>query len=102
MPNKDASTYEVSRAVARLKAGIVALLFAAIAGFGVFAMTAWLLLKGGENVGAHLELLGQYFIGYSVTWKGAFIGMLYGALCGGIAGWIIGMVYNRIVGVRHQ
>jgi hypothetical protein len=99
---KHDAEHEVSLAVARLKAGILALLFGLFGGIGLFAMTAWLLLKGGPNVGQHLQLLGQYFIGYSVTWPGAFIGMIYGALVGGIIGWSIGTLYNRIVGIRQR
>jgi len=90
---------EVSRAIARMKAGILAFIFAIIGGGGLFVMTAWLLLKGGPQVGKTLNLLGHFFIGYEVTWLGAFVGLFYGALTGGIIGWCIGMVYNRIVGI---
>jgi hypothetical protein len=65
-------------------------------------MTVWLLIKGGENVGLHLQLLGHYFIGYSVSWKGSFVGLFYGAGVGWIVGWTIGIVYNRIVDIRRN
>ena len=67
-----------------------------IGGACLFLMTAWLLIKGGENTGQHLTLLNQYFWGYSVTWPGAFIGFLYGAFVSAIAGFLIGYLYNRI------
>ena len=51
-----------------------------IGGGGLFLMTAWLLLKGGPHVGQHLQLLSQYFIGYSVTWWGSIVGFAWGAL----------------------
>ena len=35
-----------------------------IAGGGLFLATNWLVLKGGEPVGPHLALLGQFFTGY--------------------------------------
>jgi hypothetical protein len=92
---------EVSRAIARIQTGVLTIVFAALCGSGLFLMTAWLVLKDGPNVGAHLQLLGQYFPGYSVTWTGSVIGFLYGALVGGAAGWAIGTIYNRIVGIRH-
>jgi ABC-type dipeptide/oligopeptide/nickel transport system permease subunit len=63
-------------------------------------MTAWLIIKDGVMVGLHLQLLDNYFIGYSVTWTGAVIGFFYGALSGAIIGWTIGKVYNRIAGLR--
>lgn len=93
---------EVSRAIARIQAGVLAVVCAVIGGVGLFAVTAWLLLKGGPRVGEHLQLLGHYFIGYSVTWKGSVVGFFYGALTGGIVGWSIATVYNRIVGIRQR
>ncbi len=90
---------EVSRAIARMKAGVLAIIFAMLGGGGLFVMTAWLIIKGGPQVGKTLNLLGHFFIGYSVSWPGAFVGLLYGAVTGGIVGWCIGMVYNRIVGI---
>jgi len=68
----------------------------------LFVMTVWLLIKGGEHVGPHLELLGQYFIGYSVTWTGSVIGLFYGAVFGGICGWLIGMIYHLLVTIRKS
>ncbi len=100
MSTTDEDEREVVRAVARLHAGALARVGALIGGVGVFVMTAWLLVKGGPNVGAHLQLLNQYFYGYSVTWAGCFVGLLYGALAGAAVGWCIGAVYNLVVGVR--
>jgi hypothetical protein len=91
---------ELSRAVVRIQAGVLAVVGAVIGGGAVFTMTVWLLLKGGPNVGAHLQLLGQYFIGYSVTWGGSVIGLLYGALIGGGLGWTLGTIYNKVVSLR--
>jgi len=91
---------ELGKAVARIQTKVLALVFALIAGLGLFLMTVWLLIKGGPGVGTHLNLLGQYFIGYSVTWKGSILGFCYGAVIGGIIGWAIGTIYNRIVGMR--
>lgn len=91
---------ELSKAVARIQTKVFALVFALIAGLGLFLMTVWLLIKGGQRVGVHLNLLGQYFVGYSVTWKGSILGFCYGALIGGIVGWAIGTIYNRIISMR--
>jgi hypothetical protein len=65
-------------------------------------MTSWLLIKGGPQVGVHLQLLGQYFVGYSVTWQGSLVGLFYGALVGGVVGWSIGTLYNAIVAIRQR
>lgn len=86
----------IQAAVARLRAGILALVFAMMTGLGLFVATAWLLIKGGENVGATLGLLGNYLPGYAVTWPGAVVGLLYGAAIGGAAGWSLARIYNRL------
>ena len=91
---------ELSRAVAKIQAGALAFVGGVIGGLGLFIMTVWLLLKGGPQVGSNLQLLSNYFIGYSVTWPGSFVGLFYGALTGGICGWAVGIIYNKIVGIR--
>jgi hypothetical protein len=92
---------ELDKAVARIQTKVLALVFALIAGLGLFLMTVWLLIKGGQKVGVHLNLLGQYLIGYSVSWKGSIVGFCYGAFIGGIVGWAIGTIYNRIISMRR-
>jgi protoporphyrinogen oxidase len=52
----------------------------ALAGLLIFLATVWLIGKGGDAVGQHLQLIGQYFVGYTVTVKGAFIAFAY-AFC---------------------
>src|SRR5262249_53051217 len=93
---------ELSRAVVRIQAGVLAVVCAMIGGVGLFAMTVWLVVKGGARVGPHLRLLSNYFIGYSVTWKGSLIGFFYGALLGGVIGWTIGKIYNAVAGFRQR
>lgn len=82
--------------VARLRASVMAASFALLGGAGLFVATAWLLLQGGDPVGPHLSLLGNYFPGYTVTWAGAFVGLGWGALTGGVAGWSLAWIYNRL------
>ncbi len=101
MTKNDNTTRDVTRAVARLHAGIMALVVGGLCGTGLFVMTVWLVLKGGPEVGRHLRLLGHYFLGYSVSWGGAFVGFFWGAFVGGVIGWIIGFLYNRIVSIRR-
>ncbi len=94
--------FEVSRAVARIHAGVMALVCAVLGGGGLFVMTLWLVIKGGVNVGEHLGLLSWYFYGYRVTWLGAFVGLFWGTVAGGIVGWVIGEVYNLVVWLRQR
>jgi hypothetical protein len=90
----------LSHMVVSIQAGVLAFVFAVIGGLGLFLITAWLLVKGGDHVGAHLNLLGQYLIGYSVSWKGSLVGLIYGAGIGAILGWSIGKLYNLIAQAR--
>ena len=63
----------------------------------LFLATAILVVRGGENVGPHLGLLGVYLPGYSVTWTGAFIGAGYMFFLGYGAGRTIATIYNKMV-----
>lgn len=95
-------TDEVSQTLARIKADALALVCGLIGGAGLFTMTVWLVIKGGPDVGQHLQLLSNFFIGYSVTWAGAFVGLAYGAVTGGLTGWAVGRVYNGVVNTRQK
>lgn len=91
---------QISRSVARIQTEVLAIVCALLGGMGLFLLTAWLLIKGGQNVGGHLQLLSNYFPGYAVSWTGSLLGLFYGALAGGTAGWMIGAIYNRVVAIR--
>ena len=71
-----------------------------VAGLLIFVATNFLIIKGGENVGAHLGLLGNFFYGYSVTFLGSLVGFFYGLLTGYIVGFLIGWIYNSVVNLR--
>jgi hypothetical protein len=93
---------EVSQTLAQIKADALALVCGLIGGVGLFIMTAWLVIKDGQQAGQHLQLLSNYFVGYSVTWPGAFIGLLYGALTGGVVGWAVSVIYNKVATLRGK
>ncbi len=84
------------RAAVRLRAVNMAVVVGITSGCSLFLATAWLLMRGGEDVGKHLALLSAYFPGYSVTWAGAFVGFAYGGLVGSAIGWIGAAVYNWV------
>ena len=71
-------------------------------GLGLFVITIWLVLKGGDTVGPHLALLGQYFIGYRVTWGGSVIGLVYGFVLGYCIGFAYARLYNWVVERKKQ
>ena len=81
----------------RLDAIIHGVVFGLMIGLGIFIATNWLVLKGGVTVGPHLDLLGQFFIGYEVTFLGSLIGFFYGFVCGFALGYFVARVYNFLV-----
>ena len=87
-------------AVVRMRARIMAIVFGMVGGGGVFLATAWLLVRGGEDVGKHLGLLRHYFPGYAVSWPGAFVGFFWGALVSATLGFLVAWIYNQIVEQR--
>ena len=88
-------------AVVFLNAKILGLILGIIFGLIIFIATNWLVLKGGSVVGPHLQLLGQFFIGYKVSFAGSIIGFFWGFAVGSLCGTTIGWVYNRIVELRN-
>jgi hypothetical protein len=86
----------MEKAVARLNAKLMGLVLGFLFGIGLFIATNFLVLKGGENVGAHLGLLSQFFPGYRVTFLGSIIGFLYAFVVGFGIGAALGFVYNKI------
>jgi hypothetical protein len=99
--DREAEWALINTAVARLRASVMAVVFGLTSGTGLFIATAWLVIRGGEQVGPTLGLLRHYFPGYSVTWPGAFIGFFYAAVLGGIVGWAVALIYNKIVASRN-
>ena len=102
MSPQDKKKKNIHQHIVRIQAEVLAFVMAILCGLVIFIATAWLVLKGGSNVGRHLILLRQYLPGYSVTWGGSFLGLIYGLIIGGTLGWMIGYSYNRIVDIRNR
>jgi len=84
-----------------LNAKVVGLVLGILFALGIFVATNWLVIKGGERIGPHLQLLSQYFIGYRVTFIGSLIGAAYGFTVGTLSGALIGWIYNKIAAFRN-
>lgn len=65
-------------------------------GVGLFLATILLVVRGGTEVGPHLNLLGMFLPGYRVSVAGAFIGFAYMFVLGYAIGRLIGSVYNAM------
>ena len=88
--------------VLRLNAVVTGVVTGILVGLAIFVATNWLILKGGRVVGPHLALLGQFFIGYRVTFLGSLIGSGYGFACGFLVGFLVAAVYNWVVDLRRR
>ena len=87
----------LQQAIARLNARAWGIAFGLLLGTGLFLATNILVLRGGEEVGPHLGLLGIYFPGYSVTLVGSLIGFVYAFVLGYGLGRLVGTIYNRMI-----
>lgn len=65
-----------------------------VLGLFVLILTIWPILTDNLVLKPYLTLLKQYFIGYSVTIKGAFIAGGYSALLGFLFGWLSANLRN--------
>jgi protoporphyrinogen oxidase len=82
------------RAFARLDKLAFAVAVGSVSGLLLFAATLWLVVKGGPVVGPNLQLLSQYFVGYTVTVRGAFVAFGYSFLWGFLFGWLFAYLRN--------
>ncbi len=93
--------------VFRLNARITGLALGILFGSAVFVATNWLVIMGhitsdnGTEVGPHLKLLGEFFIGYRVSFFGSFVGFIYGFVLGTLGGSLIAWIYNKFVDLRN-
>ena len=86
----------------RLNALLHGVIAGLVVGFGIFVATNWLVLKGGDVVGPHLALLGQFFIGYEVTFSGSLVGFAYGCFSGFTIGYFVAATYNWLVALKER
>ncbi len=88
--------------IIRLNATVQGVVTGLLTGLALFVATNWLIIKGGRVVGPHLALLGQFFIGYRVTFIGSLIGFAYAFVLGFGVGYGVARMYNWLVDVRGR
>ena len=103
-PGEQDQGEQLQNATLRLNGRGLALFLGLLCGLGLFVATNWLVIKGGPLgadgepvVGPTLSLLGQYFLGYRVTFLGSLIGFGWAFVFGALTGTLICLVYNRII-----
>ena len=57
MGQPDREEREINRVVVRIQAWLLVRSFGVVCGAGLFLIIAWLLIRGGEQVGSRLQLL---------------------------------------------
>ena len=83
-----------SQAFARMDKLAMATALGSVSGLLFFLSTIWIVIKGGDGMALNLELLGQYFVGYTVTLIGAVKGFGYGFIFGFLFGWLFAYLRN--------
>ena len=84
----------------QLRPGTLAIVFATLGAIALFLATSILLIRGGQDVGKHLQLLRYYMPGYTVSWPGALLGMVYGGALGAVTGASIAKISNAVTRLR--
>ena len=99
----DATIDELIRdAFARYDAVALGAAVGVSAGLTLFAATAVLLLRGGADVGASLSLLGNYLVGFEMSWLGALYGLGEAGAFGFGFGWLLAKLINFVIAAEEQ
>jgi hypothetical protein len=85
-------------AFAPLHKAALGVAFGAASALALFGVTAAQLVIGPGR-GLDLSLLAQYFAGYEVSWRGAFIGAAWGFFVGFVGGWFTAFTRNLVVAI---
>jgi len=70
-----------------------------VCGLALFAVTAFHVLCHPDPA-LPIDLLSQYFYGYTVSWPGAFVGLFWGFFTGFVFGWFAAFVRNFVIAAR--
>ena len=89
----------ILRAFARIDRAALGVAVGAVLGLLIFCATVFDIVTRRGSGGLDLQLLSQYYPGYSVTFPGALLGFLYGFLSGFLLGWFIALLRNASLGL---
>lgn len=71
--------------------------FGVVAALGVLLPTVIYVVRDPPPPRIDLELLSQFFAGYTVSWRGAFIGAAWAGFAGFVLGWFFAFCRNVAV-----
>jgi hypothetical protein len=77
----------------KLRVRAFAISFGIMIGVAIFLITYWFMIMNYE--GSTLVKLRNLFLGYSVTWYGGLIGLLWGFVTGFLGGGLLAWLYNK-------
>lgn len=86
------------RTFARMDKVAFATALGAVLGLLIFLVTIWPVVWGDEILRPTLWLFAQYFVGYTVTVKGAFVALGYTFFWGFLFGWLLAYLRNLSIG----
>jgi hypothetical protein len=66
----------------------------AVFGLVLLSLTVFVVVRGSEARGIDLQLLSQYYPGYTVTLQGAFLALVYGFISGFLLGFLVALLRN--------
>lgn len=79
---------DMDAAFARLDPVALGVAIGVVSGLSLFFAAVVLILKDGPVVGPTLSLLGHFFLGFQVTWTGAFVGLVEAGIGGFALGYL--------------
>lgn len=96
-PKNDTVDQEFLDSAIKLNIKLLGIVFGFVSGLILFLIT---LLAYFTGAGDHLNLLGVFLIGYSVSVNGAFLGFFWGFVFGGLSGALLYLTYSKSIGSR--
>lgn len=83
----------------KLRVRAFALSMGIVWGFGVLAATLWAVIAQRGLTLAHLE---GYYLGYTVSLGGAFVGLIWGFVNGFVVGALLAWLYGLLVKALYK
>jgi len=68
-------------------------------GLTILLLTFWIVITGSG--GSTLGLLHKFYFGYSVSWLGGIVGLIWGFVDGFICGAIFAWLYNKLAAEKE-